>query len=421
MVRVYLSHFQQLSANVKLFLIGNAFQGLGLSIYGLLFNLYLKELGFGESTIGGLISTTSLGISLIAIPAALIIEKFYVKHLVITGLLGSSVFYLMQVTNVAEGSIFALGLLASMFQALFNISVSPFYLRNSTPEARMHLFTLNSALNMGAHLVGYLIGGFLPEVVDHFTTDLNRVEVYRVSIMMALGVVLASNLVFYQIKTVPIPKVKKRFFEGIREKDWKILGKLILPKLCFAFGGGLIVPFMNIYLKEKFKLGPEMIGVSYALLQAFIFMGIFITPNIIKKTTPLRFIILTSFLSIPFMIAMGLTGNITLVLSCFFMRGMLMNMSSPITSMFEMEHVREKECVFASAIILFFYHLVYTTSTRLGGYMIEAFDFGPTFFMAGASYAVAIVLYYRFFKKEDEAKKVRPESVIKEIEFKKAA
>ena len=404
MVGVYRTHFQKLSSNVKIFLIGNAVQGMGLSIYGLLFNLYLKELGFGESSIGNLISTTSLGISLMAIPAALIIEKFHVKHLVLTGLLCSSIFYFMQVLFVDEGSLFAFGLMASMFQALFNISVSPFYLRNSTPELRVHLFTLNSALNMGAHMVGYLIGGYLPELVEVLVPSLSRIEVYRSSIMIALGVVFASNLMFAKIERVPIPKVKKRLFEGLKEKEWNILSKLILPKLCFAFGGGLIVPFMNLYLKEKFKLSTEMIGISYALLQFFIFAGIFITPSIIRKTTQLRFIILTSLLSIPFMVAMGLTGNVTLVLSCFFMRGMLMNMSSPITSVFEMEHVREKECVFASAVILFFYHLVYTSSTRLGGHLIETYSFGPTFYLAGGCYAMAIILYYKFFKKEDQEK-----------------
>lgn len=406
MVAAYLSHFHRLSNNVKLFLIGNAIQGMGLSIYSLLFNLYLKEIGFGESAIGGLISTTSLGISLMAIPAALIIEKFHVKHLVVVGLVLSSLFYSMQIMNVSEGALFAFGLLASMFQALFNISVSPFYLRNSTPEVRVHLFTLNSSLNMAAHLVGYLIGGYLPQIVHHIVPEFTKIEVYRASIMLALLVVFSSNLMFLQIKRVPIPKIKKRIFEGLKEKEWNILAKLILPKLCFAFGGGMIVPFMNLYLAEKFKLSTQMIGVSYALLQFFIFMGIFITPTIIQKTTRLRFIILTSFLSIPFMIAMGLTGNVTLVLSCFFMRGMLMNMSSPITSIFEMEHVREKECVFASAVILFFYHLVYTTSTRLGGYLIEAYSFGPTFYIAGSFYAIAIVLYYRFFKKEDEVKMI---------------
>lgn len=389
-------------------MIGNAIQGLGLSIYSLLFNLYLKELGFGESAIGGMISTTSLGISLMAIPAALIVEKFHTKHLVITGLLLSAVFYTIQVMCVGEGSLFAFGLLASMFQALFNISVSPFYLRNSSREQRVHLFTMNSALNMIGHLIGYLIGGYLPDVIQALVPALSKIDLYRTSIQIALGVVFASNLIFMQIQRKPIPRVSKKLFEGLREKEWNTLAKLIIPKLCFAFGGGLIVPFMNLYLKEKFTLSTEMIGVAYATLQFFIFAGIFITPAIIRKTTQLRFIILTGLLSIPFMVAMGLTGNVSLVLSCFFMRGMLMNMGSPITSIFEMEHVREKECVFASATILFFYHLVYTTSTRLGGYLIEEFSFGPTFYVAGSFYALAIILYYSFFKKEDQQKDSTP-------------
>lgn len=398
MFRSYLSHYSTLSNNVKLFLLGNAIQGMGLSIYSLLFNLYLKELGFGESAIGGLISTTSLGISLMAVPAAFIIEKFHVKHLVSTGMILSSIFYTLQVMNIEEGALFTFGLLASMFQALFNISVSPFYLKNSKPDQRVHLFTMNSSLNMAAHLLGYLIGGFLPDFLESLIPALSKVEIYRSSIMIALGIVFASNMMFLRIRRVPTMKSNKKLFEGIKNKNWKILSKLILPKLCFAFGGGLIVPFMNLYLKEKFNLSTDKIGVAYAFLQLFIFLGIFVTPTIIRKTTHLKFIVLTGLFSIPFMIIMGLTGNITLVLGCFFMRGMLMNMSGPITSMFEMERVKEEESIFASATIIFFYHMVYTTSTRLGGYLIEHYSFGQTFYVAGSFYALAIALYYYFFK-----------------------
>ena len=404
MVRVYHSYFCQLSTNVKVFLIGNAIQGMGLSIYGLLFNLYLKELGFGESAIGGLISTSSLGISLMAIPAALIIEKFHVKHLVITGLFLSSVFYSMQVMSVDLGALFAFGLLASMFQALFNISVAPFYLRNSSSDQRVHLFTMNSSLNIAAHMIGYLVGGYLPDLLAMTITSMNKMELYRTSIQIALVLVFASNLMFLRIQKVPVPKIRKGIFQGLKEKEWNILARLILPKLCLAFGGGLVVPFMNLYLKEKFSLSTERIGIAYAILQFFIFVGIFVTPSIIKKTTHLRFIMLTGLFSVPFMILMGLTGNVSLVLSCFFMRGMLMNMSGPITSMFEMERVREQECVFASATILFFYHLVYTTSTRLGGYLIENYSFGQTFYVAGSFYTLAIILYYGFFNQEERPK-----------------
>jgi predicted MFS family arabinose efflux permease len=333
-----------------------------------------------------------------------------------TGMLLSSVFYFFQILSVDENSLFTWGLLASMGLAIFNISVSPFYLRNSSPEQRVHLFSLNSALNMMAHLFGYLIGGYLPKIVKWFEPELMKIEMYRASIMLSLLVMFLSNLVFMRIRRVPIPKVKQHLFEGLREKEWKMLFKLVLPKLYFAFGGGMVVPFINLYLKEKFQLSTDMIGVSYATLQLFIFMGIFITPTLVTKTTHLKFILITALFSIPFMITMGLTENVGLVLSCFFLRGMLMNMSGPITSMFEMEHVRERECAFASAIILFAYHLVYTTSTRLGGILIEKYSFGPTFYIAGASYCVAIFLYYKFFKSEEQPlhSKVNPSEVLNE-------
>ena len=311
-------------------------------------------------------------------------------------------FFFLQLLDTGESSLFAFGLLASMFQAIFNISVSPFYLRNSSPEQRVYVFSFNSALNMMAHLIGYLIGGYLPEIVRTFDPQMDQVSLYRTSIMVAVGIVFLSNIMFIRIKNVTGPRLHKRMFEGLREKDWRVLSKLILPKLCFAFGGGLIVPFMNIYLKERFYFSTKMIGVSYALLQLFIFAGLFMTPVLVKKTTQLRFITLTAALSIPFMLTMGLAANVSLVIGCFFLRGMLMNMSSPITSMFEMEHVREQECVFASAIILFFYHLVYTSSTRIGGFLIERYSFAPTFFTAAFFYGLAIFLYHQFFKKEDE-------------------
>ena len=401
MVQSYFTNFQKLSGNVKLFILGTAIQGVGLSIYSLLFNLYLKELGFGETAIGGLISTTSLGISLIAIPAALIIEKFHVKSLVVVGMLFSSLFYFIQIMHVSESSLFTFGLLASMFQALFNISISPFYLRNSTPEVRIHLFSLNTSLNMFAHLVGYLLGGYLPEVLRWFLPEFHRVEIYRAALFCAIGVVFISNLAFMQIKKVPIPKVNKRIFEGLLEKQWRVMIKLIMPRLCLAFGGGMIVPFMNLYLKGTFNLSVKSLGVAYALLQICIFIGVFMTPALVKKTSQLKFMVITAGLSVPFMFSMGIFSSLGFVLMCFFLRGTLMSMSSSITSVFEMEHVKEKECVFASAMILFSYHTVYTMSTRLGGILIENYSFPPTFFLAGSFYILAVFFYHRFFKHED--------------------
>jgi hypothetical protein len=36
------------------------------------------------------------------------------------------------------------------------------------------------------------------------------------------------------------------------------------------------------------------------------------------------------------------------------------------------------------------------------GYLIETYSFGPTFFMSGAAYGLAIILYRQFFKGEEK-------------------
>ena len=422
MVGHYRRHIKEFPQNVKIFLLGNFVQAFGLSIYSLLFNLFLKELGYGESMIGHLISTTTLGITLMCLPAAMIMEKFHVKHLVMTGTLVSSFFYILQIFSTTTSAIFGFGLVASMFLALFNISVSPFYLRNSTPQMRMHLFSLNSGSVMFAHFVGYLVGGSLPDLVKVLNPELGRLDIFRVSIATAIFVVFCSNLIFVRIKRVPIPRLKTSMIGHFKDKDWKMILKLVAPKLFYALGGGLIIPFINLYLKERFLLSTQMIGFAYATLQLFIFLGIFITPTLVKRMPPLMFIIFTALCSVPFMVTMAVSGSIGMVLGAFFLRGMLMNMSTPVTSIFEMEHVKEQECVFASALILFFYNLVYSSTTRLGGWMIEKYSFGPTFYLAAACYLGAIVCYYKFFGHELR-KKSHPEveTPVAEIPYIKAA
>ena len=421
MVGSYRHHIKLFPENVKIFILGNFIQAFGLSIYSLLFNLFLKELGYGESMIGHLISTTTLGITLMCFPAAMIMEKFHVKHLVMVGMLASSFFYVLQVFSSTTAGIFGFGLVASMFLALFNISVSPFYLRNSTPSMRMHLFSLNSAGVMLAQLFGYLVGGNLPKLVRSINPDLNQIDTYRFAIGSALLMVFASNFIFMRIKRVPIPRIKRSMMSHLQDKDWKMIFKLVTPKLFFAFGGGLIVPFINLYLKERFHLSTQNIGYAYASLQLCIFIGIFMTPAIVKRVSPLKFIILTSLCSVPFMVAMAFSGSIGMVLGAFFCRGMLMNMSSPVTSIFEMEHVKEQECVFASALLIFFYNLIYTLTTRLGGRLIEEYSFGPTFYVAAASYLMAIICYYKFFGGEMKKKKIEEATPVAAISYVEAA
>ncbi len=93
-----------------------------------------------------------------------------------------------------------------------------------------------------------------------------------------------------------------------------------------------------------------------------------------------------------------------------------MNMSSPVASHFEMEKMQENECLFANSLIVFSYHLAYTISTQLGGFVIEKYSFQATFVVAAVFYLVSAGLYLWFFREERQQK-----SIIETTSHQKAA
>lgn len=412
MVRFYHQEYQSLSRNIKLFLWGHAFHGFGYSIYSLLFNLFLREKGVEESVIGQLASMTSLGTVMIAFPAAFFIERFYVKPLLNVGLFVMACCYLMQIQCDSLTLFSLFGLLGSMGLALFNISVSPFIFRNSDPSKRIMLYTINSTVVMASHFFGFIIGGKLPSLIENYL-QVAKVDSFKYAMTVGLSFILLSILIFSKLIKRKIPYVKKSIFQDIKQKNWNMIAKLVAPKVALALGAGMIIPFMNIYLRERLNLKTEEIGESYAILQLFILIGIILTPKFVKRMSSLSFMISTFLLAIPFMITMAFSSNLAIVLSSFFMRGMLMNMSSPITSLFEMERMREQECLFASAILVFSYNLAWTISTQLGGLMIEKFSFQSTFILAAVFYGISIICYFKFFHHE---KKTVVSSLVTNIE-----
>lgn len=398
MVRHYHHQFRTLPRNLKLFLCGHAVQAFGTSIHALLLNLFLREAGFKEGAMGSLAATTSLGIALVAFPAAFVLERFVIKPLIITGALLCVSFYLLQVQSHSMEMYTTFGLMGAMGLAIFNVSVAPFIYRHTPAEQRVYAFTLNSAASMGAQLVGYTVGGFLPELVQTLFPEVPRLEAFRLSMTLALCTSLFSLLFYARILRAAVPRARRNLIGELRERDWRTLGTLMAPKICLALGAGMIIPFLNVYLSEGFSLSSSSIGLCFGVLQLFTFAGVFSTPYMVRRMDRLKFIILSALLSIPFMLIMAFTTSVSVVLGSFFLRGALMNMSAPVTSLFEMERVRERECLFASSMLIFCYNISWTLSTQVGGQVIEGFGFKSSFIIAAIFYVGAVLCYGRFFK-----------------------
>jgi len=113
---------------------------MGFSGFMLLFNLYLKELGFLESNIGNIISATTFGMVLMAIPASILLRRVAIKPILVAATPIIVFSYFIQATAVQYQVILASGFAAGVASVVSRIAAAPFFMRNSTPKERPYLF-----------------------------------------------------------------------------------------------------------------------------------------------------------------------------------------------------------------------------------------------------------------------------------------
>src|SRR4051812_46365121 len=73
------------SRNIKLFLMFNLVWNFGLGMFGLIYNLYVKALGYNQYTIGHIVGMTALASAVILVPAGILNDKFGPKRIISIG------------------------------------------------------------------------------------------------------------------------------------------------------------------------------------------------------------------------------------------------------------------------------------------------------------------------------------------------
>jgi len=397
-VNEYLNKISMISRNARRFLIGGLFNGLGMAVFSLLFNLYLKEYGYGEGVIGQILSLGALGAAVIAVPAAILIERFHIKHILIITTLLASAAYALQIYFKEIGMIMAFSFLATMFITVYRVSVAPFFMRNSTEKERIYLFSISYAVMMFSQFAGFMAGGYLPNMLMRLGFSVSKISAYETSLYMSIIMTIVSVIPFSRIDQKPVPPVKTVLRERIKDIDWHIIFRLMIPKILVGMGAGLVIPFMNLYFKIVFGLESDTIGIYFSILQIFMFVGMLCAPFLTQRFGMIKSIVFTELASIPFMLLLAITTDIRIAVAAFVLRGTLMNMNIPISSNFEMELVEDRNRPLTNAVSMLSWNAAWTLSAHFGGGIIEKYSFTLSFFITVGLYFFSAATYYMFFK-----------------------
>lgn len=374
-----------------LFLIGGFLLGFGFAGFRLLFNLYLKEIGFGEGRIGLLLASMTYATMVMIFPASFIVRKINLKPLFASVVIFSAIGYAIPVMVQKFGQMLSGIIIAGIFSAFFSVISGPFIMQASTPRERTHLFSANFAVSLMAGIFGNILAGNLP--ILFLKSGINLEAGYRIAIIIHVFISLLSLIPFMLIKEKKIVEEEaiKNFFQ-IRTSKSLIL-KLSIPHILVGLGAGLTIPFLNLYFRDRFLLNSAKIGYLFSISQVMMILGTLSAPFLSKVFGKIKTVIISQMLSVPFLFILSITYNLPLAVISFLLRATLMNMAQPLVMNFSLEMTHKNDRPFVSGILNIAWLSAWGVSANIGGKIIEMKGYFLPFNLTLTAYVISSILY----------------------------
>jgi len=293
-------------------------------------------------------------------------------------------------------------------QSLDGVEMGPFLMENSKDTERTYLFSLSSGLRMNAVSVGQWIGGYLPTwfalrlAINAMDTKSHSLSLWAVALSGFLAVLPMLFVASRVSKTSDRPTFAPLSF--IRKNPGKF-EKLILPTLITSVGAGLIMPFMNVFFRNVHQQSETSIGMIFAWGSLAMGLGLIIAPALAERFGKIQVVVVSQALSVPFLMMLGFAPWFGIVLTAYYVRTMLMNMSSPIYSTYVMEQVEPESRGMLASLTSMAWNFGWALSPTISGYLQIRYGFGPPFVLTILLYTIAIGMYYVWFWRSDLKKK----------------
>jgi len=261
-------------------------------------------------------------------------------------------------------------------------------------------------------VIGSLAGGVIPDLVNAAMRLPTGAEIGSA---MGYRITLAIAASLFVIAVAPLLLIRRDRESSQKQKVTALLSlqnitkpstiiKFMIPTGIIGFGAGFIVPLFSIFFKRKFLATSEQVGMIFALGNITLAIGTLAAPRLADKLGKVKSVVMCQFLSMPFIMLVTLSPNLTSATGAFLMRGALMNMAGPINSTLQMEMVSENERATTSGLMVMSDNIPRSFTATLSGVMYTLNDFTTPFLFTTFTYFCASSLYLTFFRNAEKQK-----------------
>jgi MFS family permease len=417
--------FGQYHRDARIFLVTTLVAGAAMSLYWIDFNLYLASLGLSPATIGLVSTISSAAGALIAFPASAASDR--VGRRLIIGV-GMAVSLLALFGLIASAAVPVIVVSACLFAAGsqgMQVVIAPYMTEHSEASHRNELFAMQFAIQSFTNIIAAVLGGVVAGLIalslgmDPAGSGTYRIILVIMAVLTAAGlatVTLLSDdrprtLLRQQLRRLGEPAAfprdprRSRALLGITIRDRALFFKLLFPGLLISIGAGQVIPFLNIYVQGKFGLNLASLNAVFALTSLGTLAAILFQPRLARRFGQITSVVLVQGISIPFLVVLGFSPVLWMVIAAMAVRNSLMNAGNPIFTAFAMERVSPGERASLSAAM----SVLWQIGWIIGGLWYSSLQaslgfevgYNVNFVTIITLYSIATLLYWRWFRETD--------------------
>ncbi|MDX8335709.1 MULTISPECIES: MFS transporter [Cetobacterium] len=368
-------------------------------IFNIFTGIHVKNLGYGESVVGQVLSIGSISIAIGSMINAYLSSKIGFKKtislgliLMFFGILGVSFF-----TNPFYIKIFS-GLMGVGYGFPFS-SVGVLLIENSTEDDRVKVFSKNFVVqSLGIVFASYTGGKLIKTFGKVFAVEKSIPLLYMIC---AVAILFSFYPLFGLRESKKIKSIKNRnFFKSFKEVMSGQALKFIIYNTIIGFGAGLVIPFFSVYLKFALNIDDEKVGMIMGLSQIGLVIGGLLVPYISKILGREQTVVICQLLSIPFLISIAFPQGIVVLGISFFLRSTLMNLNQPLIQNISLETVEYENRALMSSMVLMSSSVTRALSTIIAGYLMESISYNFPYYLTVALYLIGTIVFYKNFKEK---------------------
>ncbi|MDW8214547.1 MAG: MFS transporter [Roseiflexaceae bacterium] len=428
-----IKRWRALETGARRYLLHLAILTLSLSFVALYYNLAVLSLGYSRGFLGILQTVTQAVAALLSLPLWLGVQRLGLRTAIMVSVALYAAGILLFAAFPQAALLICSAALMGMASVLMQVTAAPLMMRLSDDATRDYLFSASAAVAIGLSGVGNLSAGFLADALGRaLGVPADSSVTYRAVFAIAGVGVLASLpplLLIREPGRTPAPSSLESAAAPTDEdalfnsappwlacaRQWlrrlpaplrallrkpALVVKLLLPPFLISWGAALLIPYLNLYFRERFGLDNRALGALFAGFDVATGLASLTGPALAARLGKMRTVAVTRAIGVPLLLILGAASDLWLAIAAALARVVAFNMAAPLYDAYAMEQTEESARPFMIGLLGAAYSAGFLVAPLISTFVQERYGFGPLFAATALLYALSVVVTWWFFGKE---------------------